>query len=199
MILHMHDDKTQGEEWLSPPAENKQMGEPLEKGPEPTPASRQRWKGVLLSILGIVLPCVGGFLIVWPWPDGENLDILFVFLGVCLLVFVGAALLRSWWAITIVPVAFIAGELLARNIAYPLEQGWYCGNIPGITCPASGWYSPGWSAVLASFEIGVLWKELANIVLIIPFVLFLAGFGATISVFYRGSLSNWLQNRRQQR
>jgi len=63
MILHMHDDKTQGEEWLSPPAENKPMGAPLEKQPEPTPASPRRWKGVLLSILGIVLPFAGGFLI----------------------------------------------------------------------------------------------------------------------------------------
>jgi hypothetical protein len=199
MILHMHDDKTQGEEQLTPPTENKQMGAPLEKGPEPTPTSPRRWKGVLLSILGIVLPCVGGFLISWPWPDGESLDILFVFLGACLLVFVGAALLRSWWAITIVPIAFIAGEILARNIVIPLVQGWYCGNIPDITCPASGWYSPGWASVQAIFETGVIWRELTNIVLVIPIVLLLAGFGAAIGIFYRGRLSNWLQNRRQQR
>jgi hypothetical protein len=195
MILQMHDDKTQGEEQLPSPVENKQMGTPLEKGPEPTPASPRRWKGVLLSILGIVLPFIGGFLIVWPWQYGDSPVILFMVLGVGLSVFVGAAMLRSWWAMTIVPAAFIAGEILARNIVYPLVQGWYCGNIPGITCPASGWYSPGWSAVQASFEIGFLWKELANIVLVIGLVLLLAGFGAAIGVFYRGRMSNWLQQR----
>jgi len=185
MILHMHDDKTQGEEWLSPPAENKQMGAPLEEQPEPTPASPLRWKGVLLSILGIALPCVGGFLIGWPWQYGDSLDILFMGLGVGLSVVVGAALLRSWWAITIVPVVCIAGGILARFIVSPLVL--------------VGSYSSVWSNVPSGFDTGVIWWGLYILASYYVLLLFPATFGAKIGVFYRGSLSNWLQQRRYQR
>jgi hypothetical protein len=199
MNLQMHDDNIQGEEQLSPPAENKPMGAYLEKRTEPTPASPRRWKGVLLSILGIVLPFAGGFLIGWPRQYGESSDIFFIGLGVGLLVVVGAVMFRSWWAIEIVPVAFIAGGILAGYIVSPLVQGWYCGNIPGITCPASSWYSPGWSAVQAYFETGVLSIELSTLWPVILLLIFLATYGAKNVVFSRGRLSNWLQQRRQQR
>jgi hypothetical protein len=198
MILHMHDDKTQGEEWLSPPAENKHMGAPLEKRPEPTPASPRRWKGVLLSILGIGLPFVVGFLNGWPWQYMSESAVqtnsflnAVLLVGIALSAFVGAALLRSWWAILIVPVSCIAGWILAGILSL-LVYGWYCGNIPDITCPASGWYGPGWSALQALSETGVLWRELSSFLLWgVPLLLFLA----TCGVFYSGRLSNWLQQR----
>ena len=180
MILQMHDDKTQGEEWLSPPAENKQMGAPLEKQSEPTPSPPKRWIGVLLSILGIVLAFAGGFLFGWPWQYVDSTVLLFMYLGVGLSVVVGAALLRSGWAITLVPLVCIAGGLLARFIVSPLV----------------GSYGPGWSAVQAVFENEVNWGAIGVDLLLL---IFLATFGAKIGVFYRGSLSYWLQNRRQQR
>jgi hypothetical protein len=202
MILQMHDDKTQGEEQLSPPAENKHMGTPLEKRPEPTPASSRRWNGILLSTLGIVLAFVGGFLIVWPWQymsesavQTNSILNAVLLVGFAISVFVGAVLLRSWLALLIVLVACIAGWILAMVLS-PLVYGWYCGNIPNITCPASGWYSPGWSALQALSETGVLWRGLSSFLLWgVPLLLFLA----TCGVFYSGRLSNWLQRRWQQR
>jgi len=202
MILHMHDDKTQGGEQLPSPVSEKQTGAPLEEQQPEIPTRPQRSRQWLLRIFGIVLPFAGGFLIGWPnmyEPETNVLYSIMICGVVALSVVVGAALLRSWWAIEIVPVACIAGGILARYIVSPLVQGWYCGNIPGITCPASGWYSPGWSAVQAYFETGVMWRELSTLWPVILLLIFLATFGAKNVVFNRGSLSNWLQNRRQQR
>jgi hypothetical protein len=200
MIPHMHDDKTQGEEQLPSPVENKQMAAPLEKRSKPTPASPKRWIGVLLSILGIVLALAGGFVIAWPWrymgvSETNAFLISVLFGGGGFLIFVGAALFRSWWALLIVSVAWVVGWILAGGILSPLVYGWYCGNIAD-PCTYSHWYGPGWSAVQALFETGVIWRDMGTW-LPIAFVplLICTVLGAWVGVF----LNNWWKKRRQQR
>jgi hypothetical protein len=202
MIPQLHDNKTQGEEQIPSPVENKQMPTPLGKRSEPAPASPQRWIGVLLFILSIVLPFAGGFLIGWPWQYRDAVEmnefiIIMIFGGVALAVFVGAraSLLRSWWALLIVPVAWSAGWILARHILLPLVYGWYCGYISDITCPYSGLYDPGWSALQAWFETGIIWRNLGIglPIAILPIILCTA-LGAGVGIFLR----EWLGKRRQQ-
>jgi hypothetical protein len=68
MIPQRPDDTEQGKERLLPPVESKSIATPLvEKPSQPSPATFRRWRGVLLSILGILLPLAGGFLAGWPW------------------------------------------------------------------------------------------------------------------------------------
>jgi len=169
MIPHMHDDKTQNEEQILSPVENKQMATPLEKRSKPTPASPKRWIGVLLSILGMVLAVAGGFLYGWPWwnmgvseTNWSFYTLLFV--GIALSVVVGAALLRSWWALLIVPIACVAGAILAGYILDPLIYGWTCVSVEELhfICPplALNAYVPGWSAVQAKF--GSFWIDMST-------------------------------------
>jgi hypothetical protein len=47
-----------------------------------------------------------------------------VFLGTCLMVFVGATWLRSPWALLIVPVAWIVGEILGEVLRLFIVGGW---------------------------------------------------------------------------
>src|SRR5260370_23287744 len=126
MIPQMHNDKTQGKEQLLPPFKNKPIATPLvEKPSQPTPATPRRWIGVLLLILGILLPLAGGFLAGWPWyrfgHEGDFIPPL-PFWGTVLSLVVGAALLRSWWAVLIVPVVWSAGSTLAGDIIRPTHR-----------------------------------------------------------------------------
>jgi hypothetical protein len=84
-----------------------------------------------MRILGVALPLVGGFLTSWPYsnPDYEVIGIhiqVIAFWGlalvVCLTVFVGALLLRSWWSLLILPVAAYVGTVLG-NVVFSLIQG----------------------------------------------------------------------------
>lgn len=202
MIPQLYDNKTQGEEQLLPPVESRQMATPLEKRSKPTLASPRRWIEVLLSILCIVLPFAGGFLIGWPWQYRDAVEkneffIIMIFGGVALAVFIGAraSLLRSWRTLLIVPVAWSAGWILAGNILSPLVYGWYCGNISDTTCPSSGSYNPGWSALQSWFETGIIWRDLGTWLplAILPIVLCTA-LGAGVGVI----LYEWLEKRRQQ-
>jgi len=202
MISQLHEDKTQGEEQLPSPVENKQMATPLEKRFEPTSSSPQRWIGILLFILSIVLPFAGGFLIGWPWQYRDAVEmneffIIMIFGGEILAVFVAAraSLLRSWWALLIVPVAWSAGWIMAGHILLPLVYGWYCRNISDITCPYSGSYDPGWSALQAWFETGIIWRDLGIWLplAILPIILCTA-LGAGVGVFLR----KWLGKQWQQ-
>jgi hypothetical protein len=89
MIPQLYDDKTQGEEQIPPPLENRQMATPLENRSKPTPSSPQRWIEVLLSILCILLPFAGGFLIGWPWQYRDAVEmneffIIMIIAGVAL-------------------------------------------------------------------------------------------------------------------
>jgi hypothetical protein len=156
-----------------------------------TARSRDLFGNALLSIVGILLPLAGGFLAGWPWYRmgyvGDFIPPL-PFWGTVLSLVVGAALLRSWWAVLIVPVVWSAGATLAGYILQPFLWGWDCTSITNITCP--GAYSPGWSAVQAMLGSGLLWRGLGFILL--P-LLACATLGAGIGV----ALSNWLKKPRQ--
>jgi hypothetical protein len=183
MTPHMHDDTTQEVEQLPPPVESKSIATPLVERPsQPTPTTSRRWIGILLTILGILLPLAG-----WPWYrlgyEGDFIPPL-PFVGTVLSLVVGAALLRSWWAVLIVPAVWSAGSALAGYILQPFIWGWDCTLITLITCP--GAYSPGLPAVQAMLGSGLLWRGLGF--LLLP-LLACAALGAGIGV----ALSNWLK------
>jgi hypothetical protein len=202
MIPQIYEDKIQDAEQLTLPVENKQIATPLEKQSQLIPASPQRWIGVLLFIFSIVLPFTGGFLLGWPWHYRDAVEmneffILMIFGGMALAVFVAAraSLLRSWWVLLIVPVAWSAGWILAGHILLPLVHGWSCGHISASNCPASGSYAPGWSALQAWVGTGIIWRDLGRWLplAILPIILCTA-LGAGIGVF----LCGWLGKQRQQ-
>jgi hypothetical protein len=128
MIPQIHDDKIQDGKQLPFPVEEKQMSSPIEKRSEPTPTSPRRWIYVLLTILGVALPMIAGSMVWWPWGVPDIFDAEWVFwtvvLGTGLLAFVGAALLRSPWALLIVPVAWISGEFLGAVVRPLVDGGW---------------------------------------------------------------------------
>ena len=116
MISQKHqDDISQGEQ-LASPVEEKQTMTASEERSYQTPLLTRRWMSVLLFILGILLPFAGGILNGTPWGNTEfnnTLTFMYIGFGVTFLsLVVGAALLRSWWALLIVPVAFAAGIIL---------------------------------------------------------------------------------------
>lgn len=100
----------------------------IEKPSKSIPASPRPWIQVLLPILGVALPLVAGSMISWPWGVGDIFDAEWVLwtvvVATCLLAFVGATLLRSPWALLIVPVAWIGGEFLGAVVRPLVEGGW---------------------------------------------------------------------------
>ena len=178
MIPQMHDDKTLVEEQVLSPDENKQMVIPLEKQSKPAPASPRRWIGVLLTILGIVLPIAGGFLMGWPWWDeevGQNMVYATMFyVGEALSVCIGASLLRSWFAVLIVPFAWLVGEVMGA-VLHTLVEG-------------------GWPALQAALESGFIWIAQGWIEFVALPITLCAALGAVVGVL----LSKWLRKRRQQ-
>jgi MFS family permease len=125
MIPQMQDDKRQGEEQVSSPVQEKQTAAPHEERAGSTPASPRRWIRVLLPILAVALPLGGG--LIW----GGIMDIfdemwlfLTIVLGCGLLAFVGAALLRSWWALVVEPVAWAVGWILGALLIPLIQGGW---------------------------------------------------------------------------
>jgi hypothetical protein len=170
MIPQMHDEKIQGEKQLPSPVEDKHIATPLEKRSTPTPASPRRWIGVLLSIIGIVLPFAGVFMITTLVKDRaiSNVDestLALMILGMFLAVCVGAALLRSWWAILIVPVACAVAGILGLALYWPLSDEHFWDTTSTLLLMAS-----------------------------VP-TIFCAALGAGVGV----TLSHWLKQRRQQR
>lgn len=178
MIPQMHDDKTLGEEQILSPVENKQMATPLEKQSKPTPASPRRWIGVLLSILGIVLPIAGGFLIGYPWWVGEvgqNMVYgIMIYVGVALSVCIGASLLRSWFAVLIVPFAWLVGDVMGV-VLHSLVQG-------------------GWTALQVELESGFFWMNMVWLEYAALPIVLCAALGTWVGVV----LSKRLRKRRQQ-
>ena len=126
MITQKHEEEIQQSAQPASPVEEKQTATSIEKKSKPIPASPQRWIQVLLPILGVALPLVAGSMISWPWGVGDIFDAEWVLwtvvVATCLLVFIGATLLRSQWALLIVPVAWIGGEFLG-DVVRPLVEG----------------------------------------------------------------------------
>ncbi len=125
MTPQMQDDKRQSEEQVLSPVQEKQTAAPHEERAGSTFAPRRRWIGVLLPILAVALPMAGG--LVW----GGIMDIfdelwlfLTIVLGCGLLAFVGAALLRSWWALVVEPVAWAVGWILGALLIPLIQGGW---------------------------------------------------------------------------
>ena len=87
----------------------------------------EEWQrtNLLLVILGIELPLIGGF---WVWNNYPWSYVMF------LSVFLGALLLRSWWAMLIVPVAFSVGFFLSSIFqmgGFDL-QNWAASGFEGV-------------------------------------------------------------------
>lgn len=74
---------------------------------------KRSWLKPLKRVLGVVLPLVGGFASIWVFVYVLIDNWLLGLFGALLLGAVGALLFRSWWAILIVPLALLVGELLA--------------------------------------------------------------------------------------
>ena len=132
MIPQVHDDEIQRGE---------QAPSPIEEKHTPTPASWRRSRNLLLDIFGIVDPLVGTVGQTHPdWP-GLRLRIFGVvdplvgglvgaiggfrlewFLLVMVLsAFVGAILLRSWWALLVVPFAVVIGQVIGQLLSGGFE------------------------------------------------------------------------------
>lgn len=125
MIPQMQDDKRQSEELAPLPVQEKQPEAPHEERAGSTSAPPRRWIRVLLPILAVALPLVGGFI----WGGiGDIFDSMWLFLtvvlGCGLLALVGAALLRSWWALIIEPVAWAVGWILGALLIPLIQGGW---------------------------------------------------------------------------
>ncbi|HET8913329.1 MAG TPA: hypothetical protein VFN23_17775 [Ktedonobacteraceae bacterium] len=77
----------------------------------------EEWQrtNLLLVILGIEVPLIGGF---WVWNNYPWSNIMF------LSVATGAFLLRSWWAMLIVPVVFAVGVALGILLLPFIQGGW---------------------------------------------------------------------------
>jgi len=93
---------------------------PLKQKQTSTPASSWRSWSFWLRVLGVVVPLVGGFALMFlQSPDEASWNVfllLVVLVGV-----VSAALLRSWWAILIVPVALDLGHALSESFQYGFD------------------------------------------------------------------------------
>ena len=118
-----YDDNRHGEEQVSSPVQEKQTAAPREEQVGSLSNSPRRWIRVLLPILAVALPLVGGLI----WGGiGDIYDsmllALTVILGCGLLALVGAVLLRSWWALVVEPVAWAVGYILGA-LLFPLIQG----------------------------------------------------------------------------
>ncbi len=70
---------------------------------------------MLLLILGIELPLISGL---WVWNNDPWGTVMF------LSVALGAILLRSWWAVLIVPIFFAIGIALGMLFLPYLQGGW---------------------------------------------------------------------------
>jgi hypothetical protein len=103
---------------------------PPQEPSQPLPAAFERPRRTFQVLLGVALPLVAGTLvwgIPWLWGTPDIFDaagpFLTVFGATALLTFVGAALLRSWWALVVVPAAWAIGEMLGTVVRYALLPG----------------------------------------------------------------------------
>ncbi len=103
---------------------------PLDQKQPSRPASSWRGWNFWLRVLGVVVPLVGGFAFSFPNP----LPLAVVVLEPILMGFVAAALLRSWWAMLIVPVGLSAGFFLGNIFQMGgLDlQSWAASGFEGV-------------------------------------------------------------------
>jgi hypothetical protein len=121
MIPQVHNDRIWYEEQTPPPVDQKQKS---------TSASSWRGWSRLLRVLGVVVPFVGGFTLSFPNP----LPLSVYLLEPILLGIVAAGLLRSWWAMLVVPVALSVGFFLGNIFqmgGFDLH-GWAASGFEGV-------------------------------------------------------------------
>ena len=115
MVSPEHIDKMPAEESALPPTEKKQ----------PKSTSFRQWVSIVMYIIvmyigGVVFPLVGGFLFGWLGWGGAFFENVLIAL---LFAFIGALLLRSWWALLIVPVADLVGWFVGGLVVPPFMVG----------------------------------------------------------------------------
>ena len=111
------------------PVQHKQIVASEEEQLESTAASLHRWRQAILIILAVALPFIAGSMVRWPWPGAPDfldseLSFYSVVIATSVSVFIGAALLRSPWALLIIPLAWLGGEFLASVVRPLMEGGW---------------------------------------------------------------------------
>jgi hypothetical protein len=137
---------------------------PVEKKQWLIPEEEWQRTNILLVILGIEFPLIGGF---WVWNNYPWYYVMF------LSVAIGALLLRSWWAMLIVPVVFAIGVTLGI-LLLPFLQG-------------------GWPAAQASLGSGMVEGLDFLLFLGTPAVIVLTAIGAAIGV----RLGRWIKRMRE--
>jgi hypothetical protein len=99
---------------------------PLDQEHTATSASSWRGRSLWLRVLGVVVALVAPFaLALLKTPDEASWNVFLLL--VVLVGFVSAGLLRSWWAILIVPVAFSVGFSLSESFTYGFDK-----FVPGL-------------------------------------------------------------------
>jgi hypothetical protein len=128
--------------------------------------TEEEWKrtNLLLVILGIEIPLLGGF---WVWNNDPWYYVMIFSVAI------GAFLLRSWWAILVVPVVFAIGVTLGILFLPFLQSGW-----------------PAVQAILGS---GMMEGMDFLLFLGTPAVIVLASIGAAIGVL----LGKWIKRMRE--
>jgi hypothetical protein len=139
-------------------------------------ATSERQQRTVQVILGVALSLVAGALVwgvPWLWGTPDLFDAAGPFLTVvgltALLTIAGAALLRSWWALVIVPGAWAIGEMLGAAVHDSLLPGDWAQS-------AALWWQHFWKVTATLVPGGVV------------AVFLLAGVGVAFSL--------WLQRRR---
>jgi hypothetical protein len=129
MVSPEHFDNMPAEEPALPPTEKKQ----------PKSTSLRWWVSIVMYIIvmylgGVVFPLVGGFLLGWLGLGGACFENALIAL---LFAFIGALLLRSWWALLIVPVADLVGWFVGGLVVPPFLQGGW----PAVQAEVANYFS----------------------------------------------------------
>lgn len=117
------------------PTSTAQPAAPVGQPPVTPPARTGQGWNWFLGILGVVLAIGGGIAIIYAfhtfWWSAEGVPtfpdwlVWVAIIGSVVLAVAAAALLRSWWAVLIVPVAFYVGGYLALLMASGFDfQQW---------------------------------------------------------------------------
>jgi hypothetical protein len=121
MIPQVHDEEIQHEEHVPSPRQEKHTPRPVSWWQNRdlllnifmiVDPNHPNWPAIRLRIFGVVDPFAGGFVVAAIWAAGRLSSVWLLALLLGLSAFVGAFLLRSWWALLVAPCAVIIGAVL---------------------------------------------------------------------------------------